>query len=80
MGRLPGVYRPASSRFAEHSAIATCDKRQSLAAGLRRGSAGTLAGIGTPTRTPRRDNDPMIAEFMKRSFERYRDQEAAQAE
>jgi len=80
MARLPGVYRPASSRFAEHSAIETCDKRLSLAWGSRCGSAGTLTGHWYPDPTPQGDNDSMIAEFMKRSFERYRDQEAAQAE
>ena len=37
-------------------------------------------GNWDPDPTPDGDNDPMIEEFMKRSFERYRDQEASQAE
>ncbi|MGO8866877.1 MAG: phytanoyl-CoA dioxygenase family protein [Alphaproteobacteria bacterium] len=36
-------------------------------------------GNWDPDPTPAGDNDPMIAEFMKLSFERYRDQEASQA-
>ena len=37
-------------------------------------------GHWDPDPTPASDNDPAIEEFMKRSFERYRDQEAARAE
>jgi len=37
-------------------------------------------GHWDPDPTPAGDNDPAIEEFMRRSFERYRDQEASRAE